>query len=391
MRLIFYLFTAAFFFEQPVNTLSGFVNEEFLTGHPTKNADTLVRDFVFGAKPPFKETHASTLIHLKDGSFLVAAFAGTKEGNDDVGIWMVKGKPGNWGVPFRIAKIKDDAHWNPVLFQSPEGKIFLFFKVGKRIATWNTWVITSVDEGRTWSEPYELVPGDFGGRGPVRNKPIVLSNGVWIAGASNENGPWNVFFDRSEDGGKTWTATLYVDIDRISLGAGEKKIDTSGILSEGLRDTIAQYRKGGVIQPTLWESEPGHVHALLRSTYGVVCRTDSKDYGKTWSPVYSISFPNPNSGIDLTKLVDGTLVMASNQDNANWGSRGVLSLFVSKDNGFTWTKVYELERGKKEDEYSYPAIISFSNRIALTYTWNRKNIVFREGLGEVLFHRTSTQ
>lgn len=347
------------------------------TGSTKEIGDTNSRDYVFGLRPPFKETHASTLIRLKDGSFLIAAFAGTKEGNDDVGIWMVKGRPENWSQPVEVSKIKHEPHWNPVLFQADGGKIFLFFKVGKKIATWRTYVITSNDEGTTWSDAYELVAGDEGGRGPVRNKPIVLSNGSWVAGASNENGPWNAFFDISEDEGKSWTATSYVTIDRLKLGMGDKLPDTSKIISEGLRDTIAQYRNGGVIQPTLWESKPGHVHALLRSTYGMICRTDSKDYGKSWSPVYKTSLPNPNSGIDLVKLPDGTLVLAANEDSANWGSRGVLALFVSKDNGKSWSKKSEVVRGKNEDEYSYPAIIQAGGSIALTYTWNRKNIVFQ--------------
>src|SRR3546814_13002149 len=58
----------------------------------------------------------------------------------------------------------------------------------------------------------------------------------------------------------------------------------------------------GVIQPALWESAPGKVHMLLRSSAGVICRSDSEDYGKTWSPVYKTDLPNPNSGIDATKL-----------------------------------------------------------------------------------------
>ena len=92
-------------------------------------SDTLpLKDFVAGIHPPFKECHASTLIHLKNGQFLVAWFAGTKEKNDDVGIWLVKGRPHQWSAPRQVAKIRHDAHWNPVLFQSSTGKIFLFFK-----------------------------------------------------------------------------------------------------------------------------------------------------------------------------------------------------------------------------------------------------------------------
>ena len=73
------------------------------------------------------------------------------------------------------------------------------------------------DNGETWSEAKELVPGDRGGRGPVKNKSIVLSNGDWLAPASHEEGQWRTFVDRSSDGGKTWTAGEYVAMDTVNV------------------------------------------------------------------------------------------------------------------------------------------------------------------------------
>ncbi len=312
--------------------------------------------YIFGDDRPFAQCHASTVLRTDDGKFLVAWFGGTYEKHDDVGIWLSKGTPGNWSAPKEVAKIREDAHWNPVLFKDPSGAITLFFKVGKVIDFWETWVKVSRDNGDTWSEAKELVPGDKGGRGPVRNKPIVLSNGTWLAPASNElKGVWNAFVDRSEDGGKTWTESEFVKLERDS-SFGE-----------------------GVIQPTLWESEPGKVHMLLRSSAGVICRSDSEDYGKTWSPVYKTDMPNPNSGIDVTKLEDNTLVLIFNPDDENWGSRSPISLAVSKDNGHTWDPVIELDRGDVEDEFSYPSVISFGDTVAVTYTWKRQRIAFWMG------------
>jgi predicted neuraminidase len=321
--------------------------------------DTVImvkKDFVFGDDRPFAQCHASTLLRTQDGKFLVAWFGGTREKHDDVGIWLSKGEPGHWSAPVEIAKIREDAHWNPVLFRDPSGNITLFFKVGKTIDFWETWFKVSEDNGDTWSEAKELVAGDKGGRGPVRNKPIVLSDGSWLAPASNElKGVWNAFVDRSEDNGKTWTSSAFLKINRDSV-PGE-----------------------GVIQPALWESAPGRVHMLLRSSAGVICRSDSDDFGKTWSPVYRTSLPNPNSGIDVTKLENNKLVLIFNPDDQNWGSRSPISLAVSNDNGKTWQPIIELERGSDEDEFSYPSVISFGNTVALTYTWKRQRVAFWMG------------
>lgn len=316
----------------------------------------LEKDFVFGDDRPFAQCHASTVLRTEDGNFLVAWFGGTHEKHDDVGIWLSQGNPGNWSAPVEVAKIREDAHWNPVLANDPSGNITLFFKVGKTIDFWETWFMVSEDGGETWSEARELVPGDKGGRGPVRNKPIVVADGSWLAPASNElKGVWNAFIDRSEDGGKSWVETDFVPLNRDSIP------------------------EEGVIQPALWESEPGKIHMLLRSSAGVICRSDSDDYGKTWSPVYKTDLPNPNSGIDVTKLGDNTLVLIFNPDDENWGSRNPISLAVSKDNGKTWDPIIELERGNDEDEFSYPSVISFGDTVAVTYTWKRERIAFWMG------------
>lgn len=322
--------------------------------------NSFVKGYFFTTPAPFAECHASTIVKLRNGEFMAAWFGGQKEGTDDVGIWLVQGKPGNWSQPVQIAKIRNDAHWNPVLFQSPEGKIFLFFKVGKKIPSWETWVKTSDDNGKTWSEATELVQGDKGGRGPVRNKPIITSAGLWIAGASHEEGRWDAFADISSDGGKTWTAAPYIDIDRKN------------------------FKGKGVIQPTLWESVRGKVHMLLRSSEGIIYRSDSEDGGKTWSKGYESGLPNPNSGIDLTKLPDGTLVLAYNPDSTNWGSRSPLSLALSFDNGVTWPKILDIDSGDPKDEFSYPGVISYGDTIAVSYTWNRKNIAYWIGTKDAL-------
>jgi predicted neuraminidase len=314
------------------------------------------RDFVFGDDRPFAQCHASTLLRMEDGKFLVAWFGGTHEKHDDVGIWLSKGEPGHWSAPVEISKIREDAHWNPVLFRDPSGNITLFFKVGKTIDFWETWFKVSKDNGDTWSEAKELVAGDKGGRGPVRNKPIVLSDGSWLAPASNElKGVWNAFVDRSQDNGKTWASSAFLKVNRDSV-PGE-----------------------GVIQPALWESAPGKVHMLLRSSAGFICRSDSEDHGKTWSPVCRTSLPNPNSGIDVTKLENNKLVLIFNPDAENWGSRSPISLAVSGDNGKTWQPVIELERGSEDDEFSYPSVISFNDTVALTYTWKRQRVAFWMG------------
>ena len=323
----------------------------------SEGVDVFFKGFVTGEDEPFAQCHASSIVRTRDDSFIVAWFAGTAERNNDVGIWISKGTPDHWSVPVEIAKVREHPHWNPVLFNTPGGRLILFFKVGETIGEWETWYMVSNDDGNTWSRAQELVPGDRGGRGPVRNKPIVLSDGTWLAPASDEKGGlWNAFVDRSEDQGRSWTATPFIPMDRDII-TGE-----------------------GVIQPALWESSPGIVHMLLRSSAGAICRSDSKDYGKTWSPVYKTSLPNNNSGIDLTQLEDGRLVLAYNPVSGNWAPRTPLAAAVSADNGVTWSEPDTLDSGESEDEFSYPSILHYGDTVAGTYTWKRQRIAIWMGV-----------
>ena len=302
----------------------------------------------------FGQSHASTLLRLPDASYLTAWFAGTREGAVDVSIHgAIRGQNGEWSRPVQWARACNAPHWNPVLF-AQDGKVMLFFKKGSSCDKWRTWVTKSSDGGLSWNEPNELVPGDTGGRGPVKNKPIILSDGSWLAPNSLEDGGrWRVLTDRSRDGGLTWTASPEAAMDK-DLITGK-----------------------GAIQPTLWESSPGNVHMLTRSSCGSILRSDSSDYGSTWSELEPTLLPNNNSGIDLDRTPAGVILLAFNKVSGNWGPRTPLNLAVSVDNGETWQDVCELET--EPGEYSYPSVIATPDGFAGTYTWKRDSIVFWEG------------
>lgn len=306
-------------------------------------------DFVFGDARPFAQCHASTIVETAEGHLLCAWFGGTEESSDDVGIWLSRFEGEGWSAPVEVAKVNETAHWNPVLFKGADGTIDLFFKVGREIPFWTTVWIRSTDGGRTWSEPDELVVADQGGRGPVKNKAIILSDGSWLAPASTEYKGWKAFADRSTDGGKTWERSADFPCDPATV-TGQ-----------------------GVIQPAFWESTPGNVHALLRSTAGKIARADSSDYGRTWSAVRLTALPNPNSGIDAVRLQDGRVLLVYNPTSKNWGNRSPLNLAISADNGETWVDISSMET-EPGMEFSYPAIVTTSKGVAISYTWKRQRV-----------------
>ncbi len=310
------------------------------------------KSFIFESLSSAPSCHASTLLPLGDDRILAAWFAGSREGAADVGIWTSVRSHNVWSQPQRIPGLPPVAHWNPVLHRTLDGEIILYFKSGMRIASWKTCYVSSPD-GISWSAPRELVPGDTsGGRGPVKNKCIRLSNGTLAAPASSEPSgeKWLAFVDISEDDGFTWSRQEYMAVPQF------------------------QGEDVGLIQPTLWQ-DPAGVHCLLRSNKGAIYRSDSAD-GRHWGLPYRTDLPNNNSGIDLAKDASERLWLVSNPVSENWGPRYPLTLSVSQDQGETFQTIETLE--STPGEYSYPAIVSHESRLYITYTYNRERIVFLE-------------
>lgn len=324
----------------------------------------LKQEFVFNHEHvPFLECHASSICATSDGGWFVVWFAGSHERHPDVRIWGAHRSPtGLWSAPKVIASYGSEAHWNPVLNRDASGRIHLWFKVGMNVPVWRTLIQTSDDDARTWNRPKELVVGDIGGRGPVKNPIIVTKSGAWLAGASVEFGAdatqdsvWEVFMDRSMDRGKTWLPSAFI------------------------RRDPAVFPDPGAIQPALWESSPGHIHMLCRTTVGWIGRSDSVDDGKTWTALQRLKVPHNNSGLDVTILEDGRVVLCCNPiPRGPWPDRSPLSILVSEDNGMTFSKVIDLET-EPNQEFSYPTIERAGpSSVVAVYTWKRKRIVWTE-------------
>jgi len=339
------------------------------------------KEFIVGFDDrPTDSAHASTLLQLKDGSVLAAWFGGSWEKDSNVDIWMSRrDAQGKWNQPYAVACVFAVAMWNPVLFRCPDSSILLFYKVGHIIPEWKTFAIRSNDEGKNWSEPFELVAGDVsGGRGPVKNKPILLSDGKTIVSPASveTDNVWQAFVDISTDNGETWTHSEYVPM-RMS--------------SYNIQMVDQPYNKHrlwgkGMIQPSLWEDEKGVLHMVCRTTSSAIFQSDSEDGGMHWCTAYDTGLPNNNSGLDLVRTPEGSLVLCynpvGNLPNYYKGPRTPLVLDYSVDNGKNWQRLVVLEDGP--GGFAYPSIIvNDQKEILVTYTHNRERIVFFKGVYEV--------
>ncbi len=333
-----------------------FANE----GKSSLRSDLMVQKGIVEAQfmfedAPFQSCHASTIAETKD-YFVAAFFGGTREGHEDVGIWLCRKEKGghNWSAPVEVAngiqfswlsmnKQKRYPCWNPVLYQADNGPLLLFYKVGSRPHSWWGMLTISSDQGVTWSEPRRLPEGIIG---PVRAKPVMLAGGKLLCGSSTENEGWRVHMEFTTDLGKTWNRT------------------------EALNDG----KEFDAIQPTILTYPDGKIQILCRSR-GILRQSWSDDSGLTWSPLVPSILPNPSAGIDAVTLSDGRQLLVYNHSIKG---RDKLNVAVSTD-GKNWKAALKLEDeitidGKKAYGAYPAAILASDGLVHVTYTWRRETI-----------------
>ena len=237
--------------------------------------------------------------------------------------------------------------------------------------------MVSADKGLNWSAP-ELVKG-IDGAGPVRNKPLILSDGTYLAPGSTEtSADWTPWIGISHDCGRSYPETAYIPINRDTL--------TGGRSTAPLPVPEISFKGKGAIQPTLWQTDDGAVHAFMRTTEGYIFRSDSFDSGKTWTAAYPTELPNNNSGIDIARCGD-KLFLVLNPVSGDWAERTPLSLYVGELDGTGFRELVTLEDMKNDPlvteaghkrrytaEFSYPAIVAEGRTLHITYTYLRRRI-----------------
>jgi predicted neuraminidase len=303
-------------------------------------------------KAPFPECHASTLVTAPSGQIVAAWFGGTEEGNDDVEIWFsgLNAEKQTWSEPKMVAdgivEGKRYPCWNPVLVSQGE-QLILFYKVGPSPSTWWGMWKESKDSGATWGPAHRLPENILG---PIKNKPILLSDGAWLCGSSSEHDGWRAHVEIGQPDLMNWKF----------IGPLNAKDEMESI------------------QPTFLRLKDKSILMLCRTkTAQKISMTISKDEGKTWDRLSLLDLPNPNSGIDAVTLKDGRHLLVYNhtvRDSRRPGAaRAELNVAIS-DDGLHWSAVAQLEKVDK-GEFSYPAVIEGKDGLVhITYTWNRQRI-----------------
>lgn len=324
-----------------------------------------------------KTAHAPALIETGDGGMLCAWFAGSFEGSGDISIVVSKLDPETqtWSVPVTVSKEENRSEQNPSFFRTPEGQIWLIYtsqvsrQEGKDNMQFTSIILLqkSLDEGQTWGEPEVLFEkeGTFGRQGIQ-----ILSNGRWIystwlcedSAEGLANDPTE--FQLSDDAGKTWRP-------------------------------VRMPESNGRVHGNVVEVEPGYLVAFMRSRFAdFVYRSESVDFGDSWSVPQATVLPNNNASVSAIKLTSGEIALAYNANAApnaafgkvSWpGLRNPVAVSVSEDFGKTWPigRILEAAEGyigtenkTNNSQYEYPTLYQDSQDVLhLVYAYRNRYCV----------------
>lgn len=306
----------------------------------------------------YPTAHAPALLELPGGDLLCAWFAGTYEGSADIHVICSRLPKGAaaWEAPVEVSGDPLRSEQNPSLFNAPDGSVWAIYTAqldrqpGKDNMQFTSQIRfqRSTDGGRTWSD-YETL---FAREGSFCRQAIqILSNGRWIFGnwlcTDSEEGLSGdpSVFQISDDEGKTW-----------------RQVDMPN--------------SRGRVHPTVVELDDGHLAAFMRSREAdFVYRSDSYDWGDSWTEPVPTPIPNNNSSISAIRLKSGRVALACNPTctpdpqpgKAAWpGLRCPVAVALSEDGGKTFPMIRWMERGEgymgeenrtNNQQYEYPSLM----------------------------------
>lgn len=282
----------------------------------------------FAASKQQIQTHAASMIELKDGRIRAFWFAGSREGAKDVEIISATFDPdtGRWSghksVTDRLSSTKALNRYikkvgNPVVARGSDGSLKLYY-VTVSFGGWSCssiTVITSFDEGESWSSAKRLISSPF-----INISTLVKGSPFYYADGSLGLPVYHELLGK-------FAETIRLDVDDQVI---DKRRISSGRHS---------------IQPIVMVQSPTQAIAMMRYSGSQDPRriTISKtaDAGASWSTVTKTDLANPNAAISGVAMADGGLLLAVNNSASG---RHQLSLVFSKDDGKSWLTIIQLEK-----------------------------------------------
>jgi len=301
--------------------------------------------------------HPASIEAFDNGDLYIAYYGGAGEYATDTSVYGSRLRKGEtkWSTPKVIAHDPFRSTGNGVVWQAPDGTVWLFYVVrfGKTWSDSRIQAKVSRDRAETWSDASML---DLRAGMMVRNRPILLRNGDYLLPVYHETGsdpeivgPESaslfLYYDHKT---KAWTPTSEIHSRIGNIQPAPVQVDDQYLVSYS--------RRGGGYGP---------------SKDGWLVRSESRDGGRTWSAGVDSKFPNPNSAIEFIKLKSGNLLLIYNDSMTQ---RTPLRAALSTDGDKTYPHQRNIQEGR--NDFAYPnAVQTADGLIHLVYTTDRRSVI----------------
>lgn len=290
-----------------------------------------------------------------------------------------------WSAPKLVVDIPDFGRtWDPNLWLAPDGRLWFFWtqSVGHWDGRGGVWYMVTENgdaESPKWSKPKRLADG------VLLNKPVVLKSGTWMLPVAMwPQAPNVASINKRHMLGLSEAAIRSLTFEHPDRGLSmvyisQDKGKTFRRLGEARIPDIS-FNEHMVV-----ERRDGTLWMLARTNYGIG-ESVSGDGGKTWSAGRDSAIPHPVTRFHLRRLVSGNLLLVRHNPPAADASgkkpRSHLTAYISEDDGKTWMGGLLLD---ERAQVSYPdAALAPDGRIFVIYDYNRHSdreilmAVFRE-------------
>ena len=260
------------------------------------------------------------------------------------------------------------------LWHDPQGRLWLFWAeaAGHWDGRGGVWAITTNDSGSdrpVWSAPRRIADG------VLLNKPLVRSNGEWLLPIALGTRPSNLEFINRRD-------QLNLSPEQIArlghdLGAARGANVFSSPDDGKTFRMVGQAPYSGADAPVehmLVERKDGSIWMLARTRDGIGSSI-STDGGRSWSQVVDSGIPHPSSRFFIRRLRSGRLLLVRHAPPSG-KNRSHLVAQLSDDDGRSWSAALMLD---DRQNVSYPDAVEGENgKIYVVYDRERFT------LGEIL-------
>jgi len=292
---------------------------------------------------------------------------GVTEGPENFALLVTSPDNGKtWSEPVAVVDPPGNVRaYDPAIWRDPAGRFWWswaqsYGTFDGRAGVWAAFTETPESPHPSFSEPVRIA------NGVMMNKPTFLANGEWALPTA----VWEYCIPRPEELKDERFSNMTVSADK------GKTFQLRG----GANIPHRCYDEHMIV-----ELNDRRLWMLVRTLYGIG-QSFSPDMGKTWTPGENSKLGGPNSRFFIRRLSSGNLLLVNHADiseaeavgqfvnGSTWRKRSHLTAFVSDDDGHTWKGGLLLD---EREGVSYPDGTEDKHGvIRIIYDWER----YKEGV-----------